>query len=64
MTGASPTAQCWLKWTEDPRNPHDHGSGALSPWTSGALIKDFDDGTPHEADASITHVSLVRELAG
>ena len=53
------TGQCWLKWTANPRKPPINGQGSHVPWTSGALLKDFDDGTPHETDESITHVALV-----
>lgn len=37
--------QCWLKWQKDPARPTIHAASPDVPWTSGALMKDYDDGS-------------------
>ncbi|KAK3255398.1 hypothetical protein CYMTET_35416 [Cymbomonas tetramitiformis] len=50
---------CWLKRAEDPRKPAMQALGTWVPWTSGAILKDFDDGTPRlTVDDSISVVAL------
>mmetsp|Transcript_26445 Transcript_26445/g.49914 ORF Transcript_26445/g.49914 Transcript_26445/m.49914 type:complete len:348 (+) Transcript_26445:47-1090(+) len=56
-------SQCWLKWVKDPTKPPVQGEGVHVPWTSGALLKDYDDGLPRPpVDASISHVAIVTRL--
>jgi cyclophilin family peptidyl-prolyl cis-trans isomerase len=54
---------CWLKWQADPTAVVKHAASAATPWTSGVLLKDYDDGTKPYPPGGATHVVL-RTAAG
>ena len=51
--------QCWLKRTDDPTEPKARGRGPAVPWTSGAVLKDFDEGKTAAAKFAASSVGEV-----
>lgn len=51
--------QCWLKRTDDPTEPKARGRGPAVPWTSGAVLKDFDEGKTAAAKFAASSIGEV-----